>query len=124
MVAEDIPLCSIEQIINSIEKEIKDGYIQSVYSLQFGYVVYSDPNISDWTKSELEDEIFYLVPSWVAQCIFSENPKIWNSDADEEVMKSNEDLLMRKLVKCLIILIPEKKVGETAHIRTLFYGVT
>ena len=91
MVAEDIPLCSIEQIINSIEKEIKDGYIQSVYSLQFGYVVYSDPNISDWTKSELEDEIFYLVPSWVAQCIFSENPKIWNSDADEEVMKSNEN---------------------------------
>ena len=96
IIAEDIPLCSIEQIINSIEKEIKDGYIQSVYSLQFGYVVYSDPNISDWTKSELEDEIFYLVPSWVAQCIFSENPKIWNSDADEEVMKSNEDFDTRK----------------------------
>lgn len=91
MVAEDIPLCSIEQIINSIEKEIKDGYIQSVYSLQFGYVVYSDPNYPQGKRDAYEAECYYLVPTWCVNCIYMENPKeeyVYKGKQEDEM---NED---------------------------------
>lgn len=90
MIAEDIPLCSLERVIESVEREIKEGYIQKITALRFGYVVYSDPTILDWRKSKQEDEIFYLVPSWVVQCVFSENPKEFQ-DAEIDTLNIEND---------------------------------
>ena len=45
-------------------------------SLRFGYVVYNDPNIKNVERaSGLDAECYYLVPSWVMECAFVENPK-------------------------------------------------
>ena len=76
VLADDIPLCSLEKVIQSAEKQIKAGFIQNVVSLRFGYVVYNDPNIKNVERaSGLDAECYYLVPSWVMECAFVENPK-------------------------------------------------
>lgn len=36
MIEEDIPLCSLEKIIQSAKEQIEAGYIQKVISLRFG----------------------------------------------------------------------------------------
>ena len=39
VLADDIPLCSLDKIIQSIEPKIKAGYIQNVVALRFGYSI-------------------------------------------------------------------------------------
>ena len=80
ILAEDIPLCGLENVIHSIEGWIEGGYVQHVMQLQFGYAVYSDPAVLDFRKSNQEDECYFLVPSWVLVCVFSGNPKEYQKD--------------------------------------------
>jgi len=80
VLAEDIPLCGLEDVIRGIEGWIEGGYVQHVMSLQFGYAVYSDPAVVDCRKSNPEDECYFLVPSWVLTCVFSGNPKEYQKD--------------------------------------------
>ena len=77
ILAEDIPLCSVDKVIDSAQKMIEDGYIQQVFSLRFGYVVYSNPD-EEWGKqrSAFDMDTWYLVPSWVMECYILENPKV------------------------------------------------
>ena len=82
MLAEDIPLCSIEKLIQSSEKQIKGGYIQKVMSLRFGYAVFNDPAIASKRMSSRDVEDWYLVPSWILECRYSASPK---KDYDERV---------------------------------------
>ena len=44
VLAEDIPLCSVDKAIEGARKIIEDGHICQVLSLRFGYVVYTDPD--------------------------------------------------------------------------------
>ena len=75
MLSEDIPLCSLEQVIAGLEKEIEAGHIQRVLSLNFGYALYNDPNFPDDTRSAFDAESFYAVPSWVIECAYMVDPK-------------------------------------------------
>ena len=78
VIAEDIPLCSVDKVIEGAREMIEEGYIHQVISLRFGYVVYSDPN-DEWGKQRSlydMDTIWYLVPSWVMECYILENPKV------------------------------------------------
>ena len=85
MLAEDIPLCSLEQVIENLESEIEAGYIQKVYSLRFGYSLFNDPTIQSKSPVSAYDvNCYYAVPSWVVECIFSENPKKTVLDSAEE----------------------------------------
>ena len=90
MLAEDIPLCSVEKVLRSIEGWIERGYVQFVMSLRFGYAVYSDPSIPDSRKSNPEDECYFLVPAWVLQCVFSGEPKTLKADEIDTLSKDNE----------------------------------
>ena len=74
MLADDIPLCSFDKVINTVEEEIEAGYVRKVFSVRFGYVLYNDPKAPE--RGELTDiECFYGVPSWVVECIYVKNPK-------------------------------------------------
>ena len=86
MLAEDIPLCSLEQVIENLESEIEAGYIQKVYSIRFGYSLYNDPAIQSRTPVSVYDSNcpFYAVPSWVIECIFAEKPKETVLDSIDE----------------------------------------
>ncbi len=76
VLAKDIPLCSVERVIEAAEKQIEAGHIQRVNSLRFGYVLYNDPSISVREAVEASDvESWYLVPSWVLECKYSKKPK-------------------------------------------------
>lgn len=78
MLAEDIPLCSLDQVIQNLESKIELGFIQQVASLRFGYALYNDPTIAssrDRRVSAYDVSCFYAVPSWVIECVFSENPR-------------------------------------------------
>lgn len=76
VLAEDIPLCSVEKVIEGARKMIEDGYIYQVLSLRFGYVVYTDPDY-EWNKRDTVWDIptHYLVPSWVMECYILDDPK-------------------------------------------------
>ena len=76
ILAEDIPLCSVNKVIEGTRKMIEDGYIQQVLSLRFGYVVYSNPE-EEWGKqrSAMDMDTWYLVPSWVMECYIQDDPK-------------------------------------------------
>ncbi len=77
ILAQDIPLCSVDKVIEGARKMIEDGYIQQVLSLRFGYVIYSNPD-EEWGKqrSGYDMDTWYLVPSWVMECYILDDPKV------------------------------------------------
>ena len=61
---DDVPLLSLEKIIQNIEKYIRKeyrqkGYIHNIYSLRLGYVCY---------LSDEETEGFVAYPMWRVEC--------------------------------------------------------
>ena len=76
VLADDIPLCSLDKIIQSIEPKIKAGYIQNVVALRFGYSIYNDPTIENVEQfSGYDADCYYLVPSWIVECAYVDKPK-------------------------------------------------
>lgn len=69
--AEDIPLCSYSDILKAIEAEIESGHIRKVYRLEFGYVLYDDPEYT--AGEEWSDGHFYAVPAWMLSCLYMHN---------------------------------------------------
>lgn len=56
---EDVPLAPLESVIRNLEKEIEAGRICDVLALRLGYVLYSDPDTTQWA---------WAVPCWLADC--------------------------------------------------------
>ena len=81
-VVGDIPLCSLETVIENLEKKVKDGYIQGVSALRFGYALYNDPKNPKGTRSAYDAKCYYAVPSWVITCVYSPDPKetLWDEE--------------------------------------------
>lgn len=77
VLAEDIPLCSVDKVIEGARKMIEDGHICQVLSLRFGYVVYTDQDYQ-WKRGEtaLDMPAGYLVPSWILECYMLNDPKV------------------------------------------------
>ena len=61
---ETVKLPPIEQIINTVEKEIKAGHIRNVYALKLGYIIY---------LNDRSPETYTLYPMWVLDCDYVEN---------------------------------------------------
>ena len=80
VLAQDIPLVSFEEVKQSIEEMIESGHIQHVYSVRFGYVVYNETSHTSQStrkhiKNQFDIESYYLVPTWVVECVYMDNPK-------------------------------------------------
>ena len=73
----DIPLAPLDSVLEGIRKEIDAGNVRQVYSIRLGYVLYSDPDMTDHA---------WAVPRWVVSLkyITKENEKHW-----ERVQKDN-----------------------------------
>ena len=61
---ETVKLLPIEQIINTVEKEIKAGHVRNVYALKLGYIIY---------LNDKSPETYTLYPMWVLDCDYVEN---------------------------------------------------
>ena len=66
VLAEDIPLCSFDDVKPGIAALIEAGCIREVYGVQFGYAAYPDK------QHDLEHYI--LFPSWVVECEYYDSP--------------------------------------------------
>ena len=76
ILADDIPLCSVEKVTEGARNMIEEGYIYQVLSLRFGFVIYTDPDYV-WNYGETVYDIptHYFVPSWVMECYILDDPK-------------------------------------------------
>ena len=61
---DDVPLCTFDEVISSVEKQIEHGNIRNVYEMRFGYCCYLD-----------ENEQIVLYPVWQIECDYFFNPK-------------------------------------------------
>ena len=61
---ETVKLLPIEQIINTVEKEIKAGHVRNVYALKLGYIIY---------LNDRSPETYTLYPMWVLDCDYVES---------------------------------------------------
>ena len=61
---ETVKLLPIEQIINTVEKEIKAGHVRNVYALKLGYIIY---------LNDRSPETYTLYSMWVLDCDYVEN---------------------------------------------------
>lgn len=76
IVVEDIPLCSVEKVIEGARSMIEEGYIYQVLSLRLGYVIYTEPDyVWDYGETVYDIPTHYLVPSWVMECYILDDPK-------------------------------------------------
>ena len=62
---DDVPLCSMDKVIESIETKIQEGYIRNVYALRFGYCCYLNEKRGD----------YFLYPVWNVECTYIYNPE-------------------------------------------------
>lgn len=75
VVKEDIPLCSLDKIKAILEKEIDSGKMKEIYSIKLGYVIFADSEQTYKSgKKPWKDEQFLLVPTWVVECNYTEDP--------------------------------------------------
>ena len=63
-VVDDVPLCTLDEVISSVERQIEKGNIRNVYEIRFGYCCYLD-----------ENEQIVLYPVWQVECDYFFNPK-------------------------------------------------
>ena len=113
IVAEDIPLCTFEIIKEKIKNEIVSGHIRKVFSLRFGYSVYNDPNFPKGQRSVYDADCYYLVPSWVLECIYINDPKeayIY----DEEQIENDSNSTERTTDKFITLSI-NAQTGEVTN---------
>ena len=92
IIAEDIPLCAFESIKENIRNEIVSGHIRKVFSLRFAYIM--TRIIQAENVQYMMPSCYYLVPSWVLECIYINDPKESYSYDEEQI--ENDSKLNRK----------------------------
>lgn len=79
LLARDIPLASFGTVKRSIEEKIESGHIRKVYSMRLGYVVFNEKGYPgrppEGIRSWWDIDSYYLVPTWVVECVYMDNPK-------------------------------------------------
>ena len=65
-IQEDVPLATLDEVKQALEKKIEEGYIRDIYALRLGYVCYLDDTSPD---------TYTLYPTWVCDCIYANSPR-------------------------------------------------
>ena len=65
-IQEDVPLATLDEVMQALEKKIEEGYIRDIYALRLGYVCYLDDTSPD---------TYTLYPAWVCDCIYANSPR-------------------------------------------------
>lgn len=79
---EDIPLAALDDVLDAVGKEIEAGRMQAIESIQLGYILYSDPEMTDCAVA---------VPRWTVSCEYiageiAEQVKRYGKQKDESEM--------------------------------------
>lgn len=65
-IQEDVPLATLDEVMQALEKRIEEGYIRDIDALRLGYVCYLDDTSPD---------IYALYPAWICDCIYAISPR-------------------------------------------------
>lgn len=65
-IQEDVPLATLDEVIQALEKKIEEGSIRDIYALRLGYVCYPD---------DISPDIYALYPAWICDCIYANSPR-------------------------------------------------
>ena len=74
MLAEDIPLCSLDDVIAAMQPMIDSGRMKYIYDLRLGYVAYADREIKYNDKDTWRESVIRLVPTWICRCSYVKDP--------------------------------------------------
>ena len=78
-----------------------------------GYSVYNDPNFPKGQRSVYDADCYYLVPSWVLECIYINDPKESYS-YDEEQIENDSNSTERTTDKFVTLTI-NAQTGEVTN---------
>ena len=110
---DDVPLCTFDEVISSVEKQIEHGNIRNVYEMRFGYCCYLD-----------ENEQIVLYPVWQIECDYFFNPKEEQKHyAEMEDGQVTLGLDYHRFVKCKI-LGPKKLIERRKAAMLRYEGQT
>ena len=62
----DVPLASLDTVLDNIRKEIGAGNIRDIFSIQLGYLLYSNPDMTDYA---------WAIPRWQVKVDYVKNSK-------------------------------------------------
>ena len=113
--ADDIPLCSFDTVIEKLGKQIEAGSIQRVFSLKFGYVLYNEPGHPGRRRDiDIDHEAdYYAVPSWLIECAYMDNPKEnFTKEAEKFVKRYQEDCLTERDTPYVGFITINAQTGE------------
>ena len=74
---EDIPLASLESVLESVQEKIESGNIVGIDSIKLGYILYSNPDMLDYA---------WAIPRWIAEVRY-----LTDENRDEYMMKQMLD---------------------------------
>jgi len=103
VVAEKVPLCSAQDAIAVLESEIEKGRVRNVHSLQLAYTVWNDAK---------DEELFYMIPCWVAECDYFSSAKKKESKQDQQAEHYTDKTCYQKIMVNALtgkLLDPEDK---------------
>ena len=90
MLAEDIPLCSVDDVIAAMQPMIDSGRMMYVYDLRLGYVAYADREIKYNDKDTWRESVIRLVPTWICRCSYVKDPnRDYSSLPESESLEAN-----------------------------------
>ena len=55
----DVPLASLDSVLGHIKEKIEEGFIRKIHSIKLGYLLYSNPDMTDYA---------WAIPRWEVQC--------------------------------------------------------
>ena len=85
-VAEDMPLCGFDRVLEAMEQEITAGRLRRVDEVELCYILYNVPGAArDPGRFWRRDAAFYAVPTWLVSGIYMEEPaRDWSPAADPD----------------------------------------
>ena len=90
VIHEDIPLCSFEQVKESVRSLIEKGKIQQIHAMYLGYVIWLDPDFEyiknpDKKLDEGYQQPCLMVPTWFVECEYNSGRDYSHAKGDSEM---------------------------------------
>jgi hypothetical protein len=101
ILADDVPLCPLEQIKAQVASEIQAGHIRKVYELRLGYVLYNEPGVYREKGGEPIDAgnlRFYAKPVWQIDCLYVQSATGKLRKLPDDVYDERNSLDYRRLL--------------------------
>lgn len=80
----DVPLAPLDDVLNEIRKEIEKGNIRELYTVRLGYILYSNPDMTDHA---------WAIPRWTVGALYvtAGEAKNWKKMEEQDAKHGYDD---------------------------------